>query len=103
MTLIIERMIMKLLLTIDGSKHSDVAVLEVSRRPWLKGTQAQITTVVASWTEELSRGHSLSMFDELNKQLHVEARQRLNDAAAVVKRKPPGLIVSPVLREGHPN
>ena len=93
---------MKLLLAIDGSSCSDAAVSEICRRPWPEGTEVRMITVDAPWTEELSRGRSSSMFDELNKQLRAEAWQRLNDAAGVLKRNAPGLIVSPVLREGHP-
>lgn len=93
---------MKLLLAIDGSAYSDAAVSEICRRPWPEGTEVRIITVDAPWTEELSRGRSSIMFDELNKQLRTEARQRLSHAAAVFKRNAPHLIVTPVLREGHP-
>lgn len=93
---------MKILLAIDGSSCSDAAVAEVSRRPWPEGTEVRIITVETPWTEDFSRGCSSNMFDELNKQLRAKAWQSVNDAAAVVKRNAPGLIVSPVLREGHP-
>lgn len=93
---------MKILLATDGSSCSDAAVSEICRRPWPEGTEVRIITVDAPWTEELLRGRSSSMFDEMNKQLRAEAWQRLNDAAAVFKRNAPGLIVTPVFREGHP-
>ncbi|MBM3272800.1 universal stress protein [Candidatus Kaiserbacteria bacterium] len=93
---------MKILLAIDGSEHSDAAVSEVSRRPWPQGTEVRIITVDTPWKEELSRGRSSSMFDELNRQSRADAWQRLNEAVAVIKRNAPGLVVSPVLREGHP-
>jgi nucleotide-binding universal stress UspA family protein len=39
---------MKVLLAIDGSPHSDVAVTEVARRRWPYGTVVQILTVIHS-------------------------------------------------------
>jgi len=42
------------------------------------------------------------MFDEINKQLRTEAWQRLNDAAAALKRNAPDLLVTTVFREGNP-
>jgi len=93
---------MKILLATDGSSCGDAAISEICRRPWPVGTEVRIITVVAPWTEELARGRSSGMFDEINKQLRAEAWQRLRDAAAVFKRNAPDLIVTPVLREGHP-
>ena len=37
---------MKVLLAIDGSRHSDAAVAEVARRPWPAGTEVKILTVI---------------------------------------------------------
>jgi nucleotide-binding universal stress UspA family protein len=37
---------MKVLLAIDGSRYSDVAVAEVARRPWPAGTDVKILTVI---------------------------------------------------------
>ena len=66
---------MKILLATDGSSCSDAAVSEMCRRPWPEGTEVRIITVDAPWKEELSRGRSSSMFDEMNKQLRAEAWQ----------------------------
>lgn len=93
---------MKLLLAIDGSPYSNAAVLEVCRRPWPNGTEVRIITVDAPWTEELSRGRSSIMFDEINKQLRTEAWRRLNEASAAIKSNAPGLFVTTVVRDGHP-
>lgn len=93
---------MKLLIAIDGSSCSDAAVLEVCRRPWPEGTEVRIITVDAPLREDLSRGRSASMFDEINDQLRAEARKYLNDAVDVFRRCAPGLYVTSVLREGHP-
>ena len=93
---------MKILLATDGSSYSHAAVSEVCRRPWPEGTEVRIITVDAPWTEGLPRGRSSSLFDEINNELRAEAWQRLHDAAAVFKRGAPGLVVTPVLREGHP-
>ena len=70
-----ERDTMKILLATDGSSCSDAAVSEICRRPWPEGTEVRIITVDAPWTEELLRGRSSSMFDEMNKQLRAEAWQ----------------------------
>ena len=37
---------MKVLLAIDGSRHSEAAVAEVARRPWPAGTEVKILTVI---------------------------------------------------------
>jgi nucleotide-binding universal stress UspA family protein len=39
---------MKVLLAIDGSRHSDAALEEVARRPWPYGTVVEILTVIHS-------------------------------------------------------
>ncbi len=93
---------MKVLLAIDGSAPSDAAVSEVCRRPWPPGTEVRIITVENPWKEELLRGDFSSMYDEINVRLRAEAWQRLNVAAATIRRNIPGMIVTPVFREGQP-
>ena len=39
---------MKVLLAIDGSPHSHAAVVEFATRPWPRGTEVQILTVIHS-------------------------------------------------------
>jgi nucleotide-binding universal stress UspA family protein len=42
----VKEQIMKVLLAIDGSPHSEAAVAQVARRPWPAGTEVQILTVI---------------------------------------------------------
>ena len=37
---------MKVILAIDGSPHSHAALVEFAKRPWPKGTEVQIVTVI---------------------------------------------------------
>jgi nucleotide-binding universal stress UspA family protein len=41
-----QELLMKVLLAIDHSHHSDAAVAEVARRPWPAGTEVKILTVI---------------------------------------------------------
>jgi nucleotide-binding universal stress UspA family protein len=43
---LVKEQIMKVLLAIDGSPHSDAAVAQVARRPWPPGTEVKILTVI---------------------------------------------------------
>jgi nucleotide-binding universal stress UspA family protein len=93
---------MKILLAIDGSSYSDVAVAEVSRRPWPPQTEVRLITVDPPVEGSLLRGQSATVFDEIIKVQRAEATRRLNAAAGVLKQRAPGLVVTPLLREGLP-
>jgi len=93
---------MKILLAIDGSPCSDAAIAEVCRRPWPPESEVRLITVDSPMREELLRGGSPGVFDEINRQLRTEAHRHLNHATALIRRDAPALRVTSVLREGWP-
>ncbi len=93
---------MKILLAVDGSPCSDAAVAEVCRRPWPPESEVRLITVNSPMREELLRGGSPGVFDEINGQLRAAAQTRLNEAAALIRRDAPALRVTSVHREGWP-
>lgn len=93
---------MKILLAIDGSAYSDAAAAGISRRPWPPESEVRIITVDPPLDSSLLHGAGATAFDELVKCQRAEAARHLNSAAAVFKQNAPGLIVTPILREGHP-
>ena len=93
---------MRILLAIDGSECSLLAVSEVARRPWPANTEVRVITVNVPWSEGISRRSSAGLLDELKRQLLEYAWQRLNEAVAVLRREAPALSVTPVLRDGLP-
>jgi len=93
---------MRILLAIDGSECSLLAVSEVARRPWPANTEVRVITVNVPWSEGISRRSSAGLLDELKRQSLEYAWQRLNEAVAVLRREAPALSVTPVLRDGLP-
>lgn len=93
---------MKILLAIDGSPCSDAAVAEVCQRPWPQGSEVRLITVDSPMRDELLRGGSPGVFDDINRQLRAAAQRCVDDAAALVRRNAPALRVTSVLREGRP-
>lgn len=93
---------MKILLATDGSAYSDAAVAEISRRPWPSQSEIRIITVDLPWESSLFRGESTTVFDELVQRQRAEAIRRLEEATATIRRDAPDLLVTPILREGHP-
>ncbi len=82
---------MKVLLAIDGSPHSHAALVEFSTRPWPRGTEVQILTVVHS---------SIPLFVDpvFFAAAHMEQiLDRRRDAPALVQ------AAASLIREGNPN
>lgn len=71
---------MKLLLAVDGSPCSDLAVAEVGRRPWPAGTVVHVATVEAPVEPSLLRG-SPTLFDEIIKQQRAASARRVFSGA----------------------
>lgn len=93
---------MKILLAIDGSSYSEAAAAEIARRPWPLQSEVRLITVDPPLDANLFRGGQPTVLDEIVQQQRAEAVRRLNAAAEVFKQNAPGLLVTPVLREGWP-
>lgn len=91
---------MRILLAIDGSPCSQVAVEEICLRPWPVGSEVRVITVDGPLPEPYRDG-TTTMFDEIHKQILKSAMKSLNAAVATLRRKAPSLTVTHVLREGR--
>jgi len=74
----------------------------VSQRPWPPSSEVRLITVDAPLDSSLWRGASPSAYDDLVSQQRAAAIRHLNDAAVALKKQLPGLIVTPLFREGWP-
>ena len=94
---------MKILLAVDGSTCSDVAVEEVARRPWPAGSEVRIVSVVEppmSFTPEVWAVPP-GYFEEAALAAHARARVVLDKAAATLEgRAGAALKVTTVRLEG---
>lgn len=93
---------MKILLAIDGSSYSDAAVASISNRPWPVQTEVRLITVERPLDAGLLRGGTPTAFDEIVKRQRAEATELLHRSAAVFRQNAPGILVTPLLREGRP-
>jgi nucleotide-binding universal stress UspA family protein len=93
---------MRILLAIDGSVYSDAAAAEVGRRPWPPQSEVRIITVDPPLDSSLLGRGTVTVYDELVRQQRAQALRHLSAATAVVRQNAPDLLVTPVLREGHP-
>jgi len=93
---------MKILVAIDGSPASDVAVESVATRPWSDGTEVEVLTVIhAAVPFILDPTYTLAFIhmDQLEK-----ARKRAPEIAdeAAARLKAPGRTVTTQVLEGAP-
>ncbi|MEX1094894.1 MAG: universal stress protein [Planctomycetales bacterium] len=93
---------MKILLAVDGSPCSDIAIAEVSRLPWPGEITVQVTTVEAPVSPPRRPGTLPTAFDEIMEQFRAEAVDRLTAAVGRLQRLAPNLRVVPRLLEGLP-
>lgn len=92
---------MKILLAVDGSPCSDVAVAEVAHRPWPAGSVVHVVTAEPPADPSFLRG-SPTVFDEFVRQQRAEAGRRVAAAADTLRRDAPSLAVVPKVLEGWP-
>jgi nucleotide-binding universal stress UspA family protein len=95
---------MKVLLAIDGSPHSDLAVKQVATQPWPRNSAVEILTVIhptiPMFTEPtlVMAASSVQQAEQLR-----EAAPRLVDAAGKqIARSAPGLTVTTKILDGAP-
>jgi nucleotide-binding universal stress UspA family protein len=93
---------MRILLPIDGSRHSAITIDEFLRRPWPSGTQVEVLSVaVASPLIAPTRAAQTLHFESLEMELSY-ARRDAEDAAARIRSSAPALEVSAKIAEGSP-
>jgi nucleotide-binding universal stress UspA family protein len=92
---------MKILLAVDGSPHSDVAVHEVISRPWPQGSVVRIMSAVQPYTppstEMVLAGATL---ESVTRQQTEQAAQLTSRGAESVRQA--GLEVETAVRQGDP-
>jgi nucleotide-binding universal stress UspA family protein len=97
----IERIIMKILLAVDGSPHSQDAVDEIARRPWPPGITIRVLSVIQPYTppatEFVLAGATL---EGMRRQQTSEAEGLTARAAATVKAAT--VTTETIVREGDP-
>lgn len=92
---------MKVLLAIDGSSHSDVAIEAVVSRPWPPGSEIRVVTVDAPIDPSYFYSGP-TVYDDLVRQMRDEARACLLNGVRSLSEKSPNLNVSSALLVGSP-
>lgn len=92
---------MKVLLAIDGSPCSELAVADVASRPWPAETVVHVAIADPPVEPSLFRGDP-AIFEDIVKQQRAEAVRIVHDAVATLHRTAPGLSVFPMVLEGNP-
>jgi nucleotide-binding universal stress UspA family protein len=95
---------MKVLLAIDGSPHSDIAVSEVAARPWPKATRIEILTVVHA-AIPLALDPAFAIAAAHVEQLQAQRRHAssiLETATEHIRRHAPDLTVTAKVLEADP-
>jgi len=93
--------IMKILLAVDGSAHSNDAVNEVASRPWPPGSKVRVLSVIQPYTPPVTE-YALAgaTLEDIRRQQTQEAAQITGRAADVVRRA--DLSSETAVREGEP-
>jgi nucleotide-binding universal stress UspA family protein len=78
---------MKILLAIDGSPCSDVAVQEVARRPWPEGSTVKVLTTFEMPVPPTPEGWAIpaNFYDEMDVALRKQARNIVDRAIQTLK------------------
>ena len=95
---------MKVLLAIDGSKHSATAVEEVAARQWPAGTEVEILTVIHPGIPVLVDPAFVVAADyvQATQELRQHAPELLASAAEQIQQGRPDLLVTTKVLEGTP-
>lgn len=80
---------MKILLAVDGSPYSDVAVEEVARRPWPESTSVKVVTAYELPAPPTPEGWALpaNYFEDLDIALRKQAHDNVDQALQTLKSK----------------
>jgi len=99
-----EEDVVRVLLAIDGSAHSDAAVAEVAARPWPTGTTVRVLTVVHAAAPLIPDPAFLmaAIHVEQTKEQSRHAPKLVSAARRRIRRRSPGVSVSTSIREGVP-
>lgn len=96
---------MRILLAIDGSQCSDVAVAEIARRPWPQNSELKVLTVVeplpvTAMTETWTL--PTDYYDQWEKAVEDAAREIIEKALAKLRASPEALEITTEIVKGHP-
>jgi nucleotide-binding universal stress UspA family protein len=91
---------MRILVAIDGSEPSGVAVRAVSHRPWPAGSVVRVLAVARPVIPPGELPFSGAAYDQMTRELVKEASTVAERAADAVRGT--GLSVEPAVREGDP-
>jgi hypothetical protein len=95
---------MKVLLAVDGSPHSQLAVAAVVERPWPDGTIVEVLTVihaVAPLAIDPAFVMAAAHVDQIAEQRHLSSAV-VESAMKEIRKNAPGLTVSTKVVEGNP-
>ena len=95
---------MRVLLAIDGSPHSEVAVAQVARRPWPKGTAVEVLTVLHAAIPMLMEPTLViaAAHVEQTEDLRKRAHEIVRSAADEIGNGTAELVVTTNILEGSP-
>lgn len=95
---------MRVILAVDGSECSQLAIRDVGQRPWPPETEIWVVTVDAPFGVSMLGEPSLaiSAYDDLVARQRAEASECMERSAERLQRMAPTLKVSTALLEGSP-
>lgn len=97
---------MKILLAIDGSKYSDVAVEQIAVRPFPLDTEVRILSayepIALMMGAQLAMGGDSEFYADLDAAERQSAEDAVNEAAKIITEKNSTLSVSSVVVSGSP-
>jgi nucleotide-binding universal stress UspA family protein len=93
---------MKILLAVDDSEYSAVAVEEVAKRPWPTGTTVRVLTVVEPFPPVAVEAWYgvLENFERIDQAIRKGGRELTKRTAEILKKK--GIKVESAVRNGDP-
>src|SRR5688572_4739467 len=95
---------MKVLLAVDGSPHSQLAVAAVAERPWPEGTNVQVLTVIhaaAPLAIDPAFVIAAAHVDQIAEQRRLSSAV-VDSAIEEIREKAPNLTVTTKVAEGNP-
>jgi nucleotide-binding universal stress UspA family protein len=85
---------MKIMLAVDSSAASDIAIQEVAARPWPRATTVEVLTVVEPWEiPVLLEGQNRSALDLLDRALQKLRAAGIQTTTKVMSGEPKAVII----------